>query len=89
MQERKMTDPTIAEVEFLRSELHTGLTLTRIALDASNRDKTDRNSANARKAYDAVLRFIPKVSLSNDETTELRTKLDQLKAELQMLGEEI
>jgi len=88
MYDQRKTDPTLIEVGFLRSELQTGLTLTKIALDASHRDKTTRNRANARKAYDAVLRFSPKVSLSNDEISEIKSKLEQLKAELKMLGEE-
>jgi hypothetical protein len=47
-------DPTFAEVHFLRSELLTGLTLTKLALEARHRDKSDRNRANARKAYDSI-----------------------------------
>ena len=85
----KSVDPTLAEVDFLRSELQTGLTLTKIALDASRGDRTSRNRVNARKAYDAVVRFTPKVSLSESETNEIKSKLDQLRTQLQLLGEEI
>jgi len=85
----KIIDPTLAEVDFLRCELRTGLTLTKIALDARHHDKTSRNRANARKAYDAVLRFIPKVNLSDSESAEFTSKLQQLKSELALLGEEI
>ena len=85
----KIIDPTLTEVDFLRSELQTGLTLTKIASDATWRAKTERNRANARKAYDAVLRFSPRVSLSQDEKSEIKIKLDQLRTQLKMLGEEV
>jgi hypothetical protein len=89
MKERtKLIDPTLTEVEFLRCELATGLTLAKIALDASGPDKSNRNSLNARKAYDAVLRFAPRVNLSADETNEIKSKLERLKTELQLLGEQ-
>jgi len=86
---QKSVDPTLAEVDFLRSELHTGLTLTKIARDARRRTKSDRNRANARKAYDSVVRFAPKVNLSPDETDEFKSKLNQLRTELKLLGEEV
>jgi len=85
----KLVDPTAAEVDFLRSELDTGLTLSKIALDSTRRNKSSRNRDNARKAYDAVIRFLPKVSLTDEEALELKTKLEQLKAELSDLGEEV
>ncbi|PYV69661.1 MAG: hypothetical protein DMG96_33370 [Acidobacteria bacterium] len=85
----KLVDPTSAEIDFLRSELSTGLTLTGIAQDSRDRARADRNRANARKAYDAVLRFAPKVGLSPDETAEIKSKLAQLRSELQRLGEEV
>lgn len=85
----KLVDPTGAEVDFLRTELKTGLTLTKIALDANHRDKSQRNCANARKAYDAVLHFAPRVNLSPDEMNEIKAKLERLKTQLQLLGEEL
>ena len=81
------SDPQVAEVEFLRSELTTGLTLSKIALDADQQDKAERNRVNAKKAYDTVLRFIPRVSLSREETSEIKSKLAQLRAALERLGE--
>lgn len=85
----KLVDPTGAEVDFLRTELKTGLTLTKIALDATHRDKSDRNRESARKAYEAVLHFAPRVNLSPEETDEIRSKLEHLKAQLKLLGEEL
>jgi len=85
----KLVDPTPVGGYFLRSELHTGFTLTGIARDSRDRARAERNRANARKAYDAVLRFAPKAGLSPDETAEIKSKLAQLRSELQHLGEEI
>ncbi len=85
----KNIDKQPAELRFLRTELATGLTLSRIAHHANHPDKADRNRANARKAYDAVLRFTPQVNLSQEETEEIKSKLAKLKAALQSLGESI
>jgi hypothetical protein len=80
-------DPTLAEVDFIRSELRTGLTLTKIALHPSRRRKSATTQASARKAYDTVMRFMPRVNLSSAESKEVKTKLEQLRSELKMLGE--
>jgi acetylornithine/succinyldiaminopimelate/putrescine aminotransferase len=85
----KIVDPNVLEVGFLRTELLVGLTLTKIAMDAQHRDKIDRNRANARKAYDTVLRFMPRVSITRDEAIEINAKLAKLKSELRELGEEV
>jgi hypothetical protein len=85
----KIVDPTLAEVGFLRCELQVGLTLARIALDSARRGTTIRNRVNARKAYEALLRFIPKVSLTSDETKEINSNLEELKSALRQLGEKI
>ena len=81
-------DPTLAEVDFIRAELRTGLTLTKIALHPSRRRKST-TTASARKAYDTVMRFMPKVTLSHAEIREVKAKLDQLRSELKLLGETI
>ena len=84
----KLVDPTLAEIDFLRSEVDTGLTLAKIAHNANRDDRKSRNRLNARKAYDAVVRFTPRVTLTAEETDEMKTKMEQLKSELQKLGEE-
>jgi hypothetical protein len=50
---------TAAETQFLRTELLAGLNFSKIALEGEDESKIERNRANARKAYDALLRFIP------------------------------
>jgi len=82
-------DLTLAEVDFIRTELRTGLTLTKMALHPSRRRKSATTTASARKAYDTVLRFMPKVSLSRAEIKEVKAKLAQLRSELKLLGETV
>lgn len=81
-------DANYHEDEFLRVELHTGLMFARIARQARYQEKRDRNCAQARRAYDALLRFMPKLPngkfVGSDEMTR---GLGQLKSELQQLGE--
>lgn len=85
----KIADPTLAEIGFLRTELLTGLTLARIAIETTSRQTADRNRALARKAYDAILHFLPKVKLSSDEAKEIQSTLEQLQLKLRRLGEKI
>ena len=78
-----------AEIEFLRAELLTGLTLTKIAREAKYEDKRERNRLNARKAYDSILRFMPKTDMGNEELNDIRSRLEQLRSELRLLGEQV
>ena len=41
-------DPTLAEVDFIRAELRTGLTLTKMALHPGRRQKSTTTTASAR-----------------------------------------
>lgn len=82
-------DTTLVEIDFLRSELDTGLTLSRIAMQADHQNKAARNRLNAKKAYDTVIRFMPRVSLSREESREIKSKLNDLRSCLQRLGEEV
>ena len=85
----KTLDPTPTEVEFLRTEVRTGLTLSGIARRSGDKSRVDRNRVNARKAHDALLHFIPKVPLTSEEAGEINVKLAQLKSELRLVGEDI
>ena len=80
---------TAAETQFLHNEIHPGLSFTKIALEAEDPSKIERNRTNARKAYDALLHFIPNAVLSPEETTQINSGLAELKADLQKLGEEV
>ena len=77
------------EFNFIRVELQTGLTFSKSALGSRYQERRDRNQAQARRAYDALLYFIPKSSLTNDESKMIVSGLARLKSELQQLGEAI
>ena len=82
-------DTTAAETQFLRCELVAGLTFAKIALKAKHELKIERNRANARKAYDVLLHFIPTTILSRDEAKEINSRFAELKADLRGLGEDV
>lgn len=81
--------PSPAEVRFLYAEVLTGLTTAKIALTTKSTEKKERNRAMARRAYDTVLRFVPKTYVTDSEAADLREKLEQLKADLRALGEDV
>lgn len=74
-------------VEFLRTEFRVGLTAIKIAQTAPDEARRNRNRRNAQAAYDAVLRFLPKLTLTSKEVDEVQSGLATLKAELQKLSE--
>lgn len=81
---------TPSGISFIRAELDTGLTLARIALDAGDdAQKRQRNHVNAKKAYDAILRFIPDTSLTDTELEEVRKAFKKLRSSLEDLGENL
>lgn len=76
-------------LDFIRAELKTGFTLARIALDAREGVKRERNRTNARKAYDSLMHFLPTLMLSDVELADVEESLAKLRVELQSLGEEV
>jgi hypothetical protein len=73
---------------FLRAELFAGMTRANIAQTTSDEDKKDRNRREARKAYDAILRFLPQTFLSEEEKEQIDSRLADLKFMLLSVGEE-
>lgn len=84
---QRLRDTNTASVEFLNVEVDTGLVFAELATRSDNVQKTARNRANARVAYDTVLRFIGLVSMTDAESESMALKLSQLKLLLQDLGE--
>ena len=78
-----------SDIEFLRAEALTGLTFSKIALGSRHPEKTDRNRAKARKAYDTLLRFMPPCNAASQALEEITAKVAELKVNLQQLGEEV
>ena len=78
--------PRGAGFEFLILEADTGSTFARIALDAiGNHEKVRRNTPNARRAYDTILRFKGRLQLGPVEAAELMAKVELLRGQLQKL----
>ena len=82
-----LRDANAASIEFLNVEADTGLMFAEIARGSEKGAKADRNRAHARTAYDTVLRFIGRVSLTDAESESLGVKMARLKLGLQKLGE--
>lgn len=80
-------DQNAVSVEFLKTELETGITFADLALSAKHADKLARTKANARKAYDTALRFIEK--LKPEDAAELEVRLKHLVSKLRQLGEPV
>ena len=76
-----------ADVQFLYTELRVGFTAVKIAQTATNEAKRNRILKYAQVAFDAVLRFLPKQTLTSRQVNELQSDLAKLKAELQKLSE--
>jgi hypothetical protein len=69
------------------ADLDLALTCVQIALQTVDREKAIRNRLNARKAYDAGLRFMGGTNLSRGKRENLTQKLNYLKTALVKLGE--
>jgi len=76
-------------IDFIRVELSTGLLMSQMALSSATPAKRERNRANARKAYDALVRFLPRLHVPPTMMVEFNEKLVELKSRLQRLGEEL
>ena len=76
-------------LDFLRAEIRLGLTMSQIAREAVYDDKRGRSRANARKAYDTVIRLIPKIAPTAKEENEIKRGLAQLKSALRQIGEKL
>lgn len=84
---QNLFDSNRVSVEFLKTELDTGLMFSKMALTSDNDEKSDRNRKHARTAYDALLRFIGRVSLTLEDAEHLKAGIAELKSQLQRLGE--
>ncbi len=81
--------PKSQDIEFIKIELKAGLTFSTIALQAKDTSKISRNTANARKAYEVLLRFIDRSMIGNEELAEIEQSLEKLKSNLIRLGEAV
>ena len=77
--------------DFLKIELKTGLTFASIAVgEEPGSEKRITNQANARKAYETVLRLRNRLEIPTEAITrEIQNGLDQLRSALEELGEKV
>ncbi len=75
-------------LDFLRIELKTANTFTRIAASASPLSaRKTRNQASARTAYNKVEELRGRLQLSNSDLRDINRGLNRLKSALEKLGE--
>ena len=79
-------DTARSGLHFLLTEVSVGLTLAAVA-ESKNGLEAARTRARVRAAYDCVVRFADRVSVTQKERKELLTALNKLKRRLQALGE--
>ena len=82
-------DSKSAQVHFIFTELYTGLTFALIAHQAKKREARLRNRSRARAAYDCIVRFVDRVSMTREESREVHTRMSSLRERLQDLGEKL
>jgi hypothetical protein len=75
------------KLHLITADLDVALTFAQIALQTQDRQKAIHNRQNARKAYDAVLRYMGSASLSRFDRENMMRKLSSLKSALLSLGE--
>ena len=74
-------------LEYLISDMDLALTFLQIAATSSDRETRERNRKNARKAYETVLHFLPRLDPTAEERQTIEEKLAALRTRLQALGE--
>ena len=73
--------------DFLQVDCAIALTFSGIALQTSKLEKKRRLTQMARKAYDTIMRLRKNIDLSEADRDNLNANFQQLKSELQRLGE--
>jgi hypothetical protein len=75
-------------LEFLKTDLDTGIMLARIATGARmNSERRERNTRKARKAYDTVVKLRRQTPMSTEIMNAMDEKITRLRSMLEMLGE--
>jgi hypothetical protein len=74
-------------VQFLLIDLGLALTFLNIASTSGNLETAQRNWRNARKAHDAVLHLLPRLTTTNEEFQLIDEKLSALRLRLEAFGE--
>jgi hypothetical protein len=76
------------QVELIKVDLETAFTFATIANDADgDAQKRERNTYNARRGYDTVLRYMKTAVMGADERTAINERAGELRDLLSGLGE--
>lgn len=76
--------------DFILTEIESGLTFAKLALDARDEDKRERNIDNAHKAYDTARKFVQERPIEDEAVqAKIATGLDQLKEHLIRLDQNV
>jgi hypothetical protein len=83
-------DPTTNRigVDFPFTECDLAVTFLKVADNSAIPETVQRNRGNARKAYDTILRHLPKLVLSAAETQSIERKLSSIRTRLEAVGEQ-
>ena len=73
-------------IEFLLSDLETGLTFTEVAIVTAFPAGSARNFEKALEVYRTVTRLLPRLSPSPDERSRIHSRLAELKGRLEKGG---
>jgi hypothetical protein len=73
-------------VEFLLTDMRTGMTFLDIAEVTQSSEVRDRNRRNARLAYDTVVRIMSRLSPTAEERSNLENGLSELRQRLIAVG---
>lgn len=76
-----------ASAEFLKIDLETALTFVKVARQTRDEVRKKRNCMAARKAYETVMKLINKVDLNGQDARAVTLALNQLRSDLEGLGE--
>jgi hypothetical protein len=76
-----------SEADFLRIDSEVALTLSGIALGATDEETRTRTTIAARKAFDTIARLRWRTELTDAQREKLDTNLQQLQTELRSLGQ--
>lgn len=74
-------------VQFLLTDLDLALTFLTVASTSRNLEITHRNWRNARKAHDAILHLLPRLTTTDGELQSIDEKLSALRFRLEAVGE--
>ena len=75
-------------IDFLLIDLDLANTFLDVAERSESEDTARRNHSNARKAYDTVIRLLPKLRPDERERRDINRKLSFLRRRLQAIGQQ-